>query len=70
MKIFRNFFTFILAFYLVSVGLGGFNVTTWATEMGYCRRPGVIPEDDPKTCHHNFDPPRRGWIPTLEPLEV
>ena len=24
---------------------------------------GNITEDDPKTCHHNFDPPRRGWLP-------
>ena len=23
---------------------------------------GFIPEDDPKTCNHNFDPPWRGWL--------
>ena len=24
---------------------------------------GFIPKDDSETCHHNFDPPRRGWLP-------
>ena len=23
---------------------------------------GLIPKDDPETCHRNFDSPRRGWL--------
>ena len=26
---------------------------------------GFIPEVDPETCHHSFDPPRRRWLPPL-----
>ena len=26
----------------------------------------LIPEDDPETCHHNFDPPRREWLPRFD----
>ena len=42
--------------------LSGFNVglelRKWAIADGL----GLIPEDDPETCHHNFDPRRRGWL--------
>ena len=24
---------------------------------------GLIPKDGPETCHHNFNLPRRGWLP-------
>ena len=27
----------------------------------------LILKDDLETCHHNFDPPRRGWLPALVP---
>ena len=23
---------------------------------------GFIPKDDPETCRHNFDQPRKGWL--------
>ena len=26
---------------------------------------GLIPEDKPETCHPNFDPNWRGWLPPL-----
>ena len=31
----------------------------WAIAGGL----GLIPKDGPETCHHNFDPLRRGWLP-------
>ena len=36
----------------------GLELHKWAIPDGL----GLIPEDDAETCHHNFDPPRRGWL--------
>ena len=33
----------------------------YSSAMGYCRRLGFIVKGDPKTCHLNFAPKRRGW---------
>ena len=42
------------------VGLGGFNIGLELCKLAIANGLGLIPEDDPETCHHNFDPPRRG----------
>ena len=34
-----------------------------ATLVGYSDGLGLVPKDDPETCHCNFDPPQRGWLP-------
>ena len=47
----------------VGLGFGEFNVglelRKWAIADGL----GLMPEDDPETCRHNFDQSRRGWLP-------
>ena len=45
------------------VGLGGFNVGLELHKCDIADGLGFIPEGDQETCHHNFDPPRRGWLP-------
>ena len=39
--------------------MGGTRATQWAITDGL----GLILKDGPETCHHNFDLPRRGWLP-------
>ena len=43
------------------IGLSEFNVGLELRKSAVADGLGFIPEDDPETCHHNFDPPRRGW---------
>ena len=60
---------FIESWFWLIGWLVGFNVaraTQWTITDGL----GVIPKDDLETCHHNFDPPRRGWLPALVLPEV
>ena len=52
------------------VGLGGFNVGLELHKCDIADGLGFIPEGDQETCHHNFDPPRRGWLPHFGTPEV
>ena len=43
--------------------LSGFNVGQELRQWAIADGLGFSQKDDPETCHHNFDPPRRGWRP-------
>ena len=43
--------------------LGGFNVELEQCKWAIVDSLGFIAKDDPATCHHNFDQPRRRWFP-------
>ena len=42
--------------------MSGFNVGLEQRKRAIADGLGVIPKDDPETCHRNFDPPRRREI--------
>ena len=48
------------------VGLSGFNIRLEQRQWAIADGLGFILKDDPETCHHNFDLPRRGWLLRFE----
>ena len=47
------------------VGLVGFNVGVERRYWFFADGLEYIPKDGPETCHRNFYPPRRGWLPSF-----
>ena len=45
------------------VELDEFNVGLELRQQVIADSLGFIPKDNPETCHRNFDPPQRGWLP-------
>ena len=52
--------------YLIFLGwIGWVWRRTRATRWAIANALEFIPEYNAETCHYNFDPPRRGWLPRL-----
>ena len=50
-------------FFLLGWLVGWFKRWTRTTQWAVSDGLGFIPKNGPETCHHNFDLPRRGWLP-------